>query len=83
VGGLGHVLLQQGQPIAFGPGKKPYSMEKEMLAIVCGCEKFDQFICEWKVTVKTDHEPLVSIALKQFTEETIKDGIRNLCSCSF
>lgn len=35
-----------------------------MLAIVCGCEKFDQFVYGRKVTVETDHKPLVSIALK-------------------
>ena len=35
-----------------------------MLAIVCGCEKFDQFVYGREVTVKTDHKPLMSIALK-------------------
>lgn len=35
-----------------------------MLAIVCGCEKFDQFVYGHKVTVETDHKPLVSISQK-------------------
>ena len=35
-----------------------------MLAIVCGCEKFNQYIYGNKVTVETDHKPLVSISQK-------------------
>ena len=35
-----------------------------MLAIVCGCEKFDQFIYGHTITVETDHKPLVSISQK-------------------
>ena len=69
-GGLGYALLQQGQPVAFGAQgltlveKKYAQIEKEMLAIVCGCEKFDQYIYRNKVTVETDHKPLVSISQK-------------------
>ena len=69
-GGLGYALLQQGQPVAFGARgltqtERNYAqIEKEMLAIVCACEKFDQFVYGQKVTVETDHKPLVSIALK-------------------
>ena len=49
-GGLRYALLQQGQPVAFGAHgltqaeKKYAQIEKEMLAIVCGCEKFDQYV---------------------------------------
>ena len=39
-------------------------IEKEMLAIFCGYEKFDQFIYGHKITVETDHKPLVSISQK-------------------
>ena len=69
-GGLEYALLQQGQPLAFGARgltqtERNYAqIEKEMLAIVCGCEKFDQLVYGRKVTVETDHKPLVSIALK-------------------
>ena len=68
--GLGYALLQQGQPVAFGARgmtqtERNYAqIEKEMLAIVCGCEKFDQFIYGHKITVETDHKPLVSISQK-------------------
>ena len=69
-GGLGYALLQQGQPVAYGArgltlAEKQYAqIEKEMLAIVCGCEKFDQYLYGHKVTVETDHKPLVSISQK-------------------
>ena len=82
-GGLGYALLQQGQPIAFGARgltqtERNYDqIVKEMLAIICGCEKFDQFVYGRKVTVETDHKPSVSIALKpihNLTEETTTDA---------
>ena len=69
-GGLGYALLQQGQPVAFGAcgltlaEKKYVQIEKEMLAIVCGCEKFDQYVYGHRVTIETDHKPLVSISQK-------------------
>ena len=68
--GLGYALLQQGQPVAFGARgmtqteRKYAQIEKEMLAIVCGCENFDQFIYGHKITIETDHKPLVSISQK-------------------
>ena len=46
--------------------RKYVQIEKELLhvAIVCGCEKFDQYIYGHKVTVETDHKLLVSISQK-------------------
>ena len=35
-----------------------------MLAIVCGYEKYDQYLYGNKVTVETDHKSLVSISEK-------------------
>ena len=54
------MLLQQGQSVAFGARrlKKYAQIEKEMLAIVCGYEKFDQYVYGHKVTVENDHKPL-------------------------
>lgn len=52
-GGLGFSLLQEAQPVAYGahgltPAEKQYAqIEKEMLAIVAGCEKhlWSQYTC--------------------------------------
>ncbi|XP_054283462.1 uncharacterized protein K02A2.6-like [Macrosteles quadrilineatus] len=65
--GLGCCLLQSGQPVAFmsrsmTDTEKRYSqIEKETLAIVFAVEKFHRFIYGYKVTVQTDHKPLVNI----------------------
>ena len=64
-----YALLQLGQPVAFGAwGMTQESIyaqiEKEMLAIICDCEKFDQFIYGHTITVETDHKKLVSISQK-------------------
>ena len=68
--GLGAALLQQGQPIAFASraltqcelGYVP--MEKEMLAVVFGMERFHQYTYGRRVTVHSDHKPLESIVKK-------------------
>ena len=68
--GLGATLLQNGQPVSFASRaltktEQNYAqIEKECLAIVYSCEKFDQFIQGRKVTVLTDHKPLVPIFKK-------------------
>lgn len=70
--GLGCVLLQEGRPIAFmsrtlTSAECRYSqLEKEMLAIVFSTEKFHRFIYGYKVAVKTDHKPLVTIFKSSF-----------------
>lgn len=62
--GLGAVLLQEGQPVAYGSraltdSQKCYvQIEKELLAIVFGCEKFHQYLYGRKVHVESDHKPL-------------------------
>ncbi|XP_041461547.1 uncharacterized protein K02A2.6-like [Lytechinus variegatus] len=68
--GLGATLLQNGQPVSFASrsltrSEQNYAqIEKECLAIVYSCEKFDQFIRGRDVTVHTDHKPLVPIFKK-------------------
>lgn len=69
--GLGATLLQQGQPVAFASRslskvEQQYAqIEKECLAIVFACERFNQYLhgrdC---ITVDTDHKPLVPIFTK-------------------
>ena len=63
--GLGAALLQNGQPVAFAsrtltPTEQRYAqIEKECLAIVFGCDKFDQYLHGRDfITVHSDHKPL-------------------------
>ena len=68
--GLGATLLQNGQPVSFASqaltvSEENYAqIEKECLAIVFACEKFEQYIYGRKVTVHTDHKPLIPIFKK-------------------
>lgn len=68
---LGAVLLQEGQPVMFAsrtltPTERRYAqIEKETLAILFSCKRFDQYIFGQKqVTVQSDHQPLQSIFRK-------------------
>ncbi len=66
--GLGATLLQNGQPVAFAsralrPAECNYAqIEKECLAIVFACERFDHYLHGRDlITVQSDHKPLVPI----------------------
>ena len=62
--GLGAVLLQNSQPMAFASKaltetqKKYAQIEKEMLGILFGCTKFHDYIFGKTLTVETDHKPI-------------------------
>ena len=69
--GLGAVLLQGGQPVAYSSKaltdteQRYAQIEKEMLAIVHGCVKFHKLIYgRSDVKVETDHRPLEAIFKK-------------------
>lgn len=69
--GLGCVLLQEGQPVAFAsraltPTEQNYAqIEKECLSIVFACQRFHQYLYgRSNVTAETDHKPLVAIFSK-------------------
>ena len=69
--GLGAALLQNGQPVAYASRSltdcesRYAQIEKECLAIVFACERFDFYLFgRDKVTVDTDHMPLESIFKK-------------------
>ena len=68
--GLGAVLLQEDQPIAYASKsltecQKGYAqIEKETLAIVFGCERFNQYLYGKAIEVETDHKPLEAIFSK-------------------
>lgn len=68
--GLGSVLLRDGKTVAFAsrtltPTEVNYAqIEKEMLAILFSCMRFEQYIIGGKITVQSDHKPLQSILMK-------------------
>lgn len=69
-GGIGAVLLQDGQPVAYGSRaltdcqQRYAQIEKELLAIVYGCEKFHQYVYGKEIQVESHHKPLESIFKK-------------------
>ena len=52
--------------------KRYAQIEKEMLAICFGLEKFHQFVYGRQVQVYTDHKPLVSIVQKDMNKVTAR-----------
>ena len=75
--GLGAVLLQNGQPVAFASrtltsAETRYAqIEKELLAIVFACEHFYLYVYgRDRVRVHTDHKPLETIVKKALVQCT-------------
>ncbi|XP_048582219.1 uncharacterized protein K02A2.6-like [Nematostella vectensis] len=72
--GLGAVILQDERPVAFGsktlsPAETRYAnIERELLAIVWGTEKFHTYVYGRRVVVETDHKPLEAIFKKPLNE---------------
>ena len=72
--GLGACLLQDTAPVSFASrsltdSEKNYAqIEKELLAIVYGCEKFNQYIYGRNVVIESDHKPLENIMRKPLAE---------------
>ena len=65
--GVGATLMQEGKPVAYASRsltvtQQNYAqIEKEMYAILFGCEKFHQYIYGQDVKVESDHKPLEAI----------------------
>ena len=68
--GLGAVLLQENKPIAFAskaltPAESRYAnIERELLAVVYGCEKFHTYLYGRQFVIESDHRPLEQIHKK-------------------
>ena len=68
--GLGACLLTDGQPVSFASRaltetERNYAqIEKEMLSIVFGLERFERYVYGRHVMVETDHKPLIPIHAK-------------------
>ncbi|XP_048257540.1 uncharacterized protein K02A2.6-like [Haliotis rufescens] len=71
--GLGAVLLQNEKPIAFASKslseteQRYANIEREMLAVVFGCERFHTYLYGKQFIVETDHKPLEMIHLKNLS----------------
>ena len=71
--GLGACIIQDGQPIAFASKSLTdtetcyANIERELLAILYGCEKFHTYLYGRTSIVETDHKPLKMISLKNLT----------------
>ena len=67
--GLGAVL-QEGKPIAFASKalteteQRYANIERELLALVFGCERFRTYLYGCKFQMESDHKPLEMISLK-------------------
>ncbi|KAK7105846.1 hypothetical protein V1264_017174 [Littorina saxatilis] len=65
--GLGACLLSDGQPVQFASRaltqtERNYAqIEKEMLAILFGLERFERYVYGRHVEVESDHKPLIPI----------------------
>ena len=72
--GLGAVLLQEGQPVAYcsrsmtAAEQRYAQIEKETLAIVFSLERFHQYVYGRKTHIYTDHKPIVAIFKKPFAK---------------
>ena len=72
--GLSAVLLQNSKPIAFASKaltktEHPYAnIEREMLAVVFGAERFRTYIYGQSFTIESDHKPLESISQKNLAD---------------
>ena len=68
--GLGAALIQSEKPVAFGSKtltecQSRYSnIEREMLAVVHGIQRYHTYLYGRPFTVRTDHKPLVTICTK-------------------
>ena len=70
---LGAVLLQDGRPVAFASKAlsdtetRYANIEREMLAVVFGCEKFRTYLFGRSFEVISDHKPLEMILQKSIS----------------
>lgn len=68
--GLGACLLQEGHPVCYASRaltqteERYAQIEKELLAVVFGMEKFETYTYGRKVVVESDHKPLEIICRK-------------------
>ena len=68
--GLGAVMFQDGKPVAFASKalnaceQRYAQIEKELYAILFGCERFHHYVYGRAINVESDHKPLESVMKK-------------------
>ena len=76
--GLGAALLQEGKPVAHASRSltsavKNYAViEKELLAVPFGYERFHQYVYGNKILIESDHKTLESIMKKPLARATVR-----------
>ncbi|XP_058828586.1 uncharacterized protein K02A2.6-like [Topomyia yanbarensis] len=76
--GVGCVLLQEGRPVSYASRtlnktESNYApIERECLAIVFACKRFDQYVAGRFVVVESDHKPLEDIFKKPITDAPLR-----------
>ena len=77
--GVGAVILQNDRPVAYASkaltlSQQNYAqIEKEMLAIVFGCERFHDYLYgQREITVESDHKPLEAILKKPIHQAPLR-----------
>lgn len=71
-------MLQNGHPVAyaskaFTETQKAWAqIEKELYALVFGCEHFKQYVLGKSIDIESDHKPLIPIFKKSFTEIPVR-----------
>lgn len=76
--GVGAVLMQEGFPLLFASRaltetqQRWAQIEKELFAIVFGCERFYQYIFAKQVLVLSDHKPLEPIFQKKLDDVPLR-----------
>ena len=84
--GLGACLLQDGQPIAYASKSltdtetRYANIERELLAIVFTCQRFNTYVLGRPFTVESDHKPLEMIHQKSLASAPPDSSE---CSCSY
>ena len=65
--------MQKGKPIGFASKSlsdaetRYANIEREMLAVVFGCERFHTYVFGKSVTIESDHRPLEMIHLNNLS----------------
>ncbi|XP_064622514.1 uncharacterized protein K02A2.6-like [Lineus longissimus] len=71
---MGAVLMQEGRPVEYASrslsnAQRSWAqIEKELLSVCFGLERFDQYTYGTKVIVENDHKPLASILRKPLSQ---------------